>query len=175
MLFHFETVSSFCINDKWFSFHHRMRDRNIVLLAIQLRLYLKKVSTQSLAECNFIWRSTSLAPLKTLAASCSINWHWRHTSSGIWISKKARSEDCTNTVSIEKKRHVKSSSLIVPRLTKCSLVPEPQSSCCLSERPRDHCLHHCKLDRLSSCHPWHYALLKQRGCLIHCMSDILPQ
>lgn len=46
-------------------------------------------------------------------------------------------------------------------------MPEPQSSCCLNERPRDHCLHHCKLDRLSSCHPWHYALLKQRSCLIN--------
>lgn len=52
-------------------------------------------------------------------------------------------------------------------LRNVSLVPGPQSSCCLNERPRDHCLHHCKLDRLSSCHPWHYALLKQRSCLIN--------
>ena len=59
------------------------------------------------------------------------------------------------------------SSLHLQGLRNASLVPKPQSSCCLNERPRDHCLHHCKLDRLSSCHPWHYALLKQRGGLIN--------
>lgn len=116
MLFHFETVSSFSINDKWFSFHHRMRDRNIVLLATQLRLCLKKVSTQSLAECNFI-RSTSLAPLKTLAASCSINLRWRHLFRNLDIQKK-QDLRIALTPFLERKRHVKSSSLIVPRLTK---------------------------------------------------------
>ena len=83
-----------------FSFHHRMRDRNIVLLAIQLRLYLKKVSTQSLAECNFIWRSTSLAPPQK--ASCEQQHQLTlktHLFRNLDIQKKARSEDCINTIS----------------------------------------------------------------------------